>query len=135
MGQTEWNLPQAGFAVVSEVFQGEEWPDRTTDRTTLITGELADMIREHFDIVGDVTLVEEGTEGGYSEYTQEENWDISVFVGDQKVWETDGFEEFPTGEYRNRTRSVLSGGNVFAFFNDVASRVREARAGADGGGK
>ena len=129
MTEIEWNLPQAEFTVTSEVLEGEEWPDRTTDRTTLIAGELADMIREHFGSTGDVTLVEEGTEGGYSEWTQEEYWDISVFVGDQKVWETDAYEEFPTGRYRHDHLRGLSGGrNVFAFVNDVASHVREERA-------
>ena len=67
----------------------EDWPDSTHVRETLIIGELADRIRAKSGMVGDVVMVEDGTEGGYSEWTSEWDFDVTVKVGESVAWSTD----------------------------------------------
>lgn len=66
-----------------------DWPDSTHVRETLIVGDLADRIRAKTGLAGDVVMFEDGTEGGYSEFTSEWNFDVKVKVGESVAWSTD----------------------------------------------
>lgn len=82
-------LPSATFEVVRDDYREADWPNSRHDRETLVTGDLADVLREHYSKSGDVTIVEHGAEGGYSEYTVEWDWDLELRIGGDSVWGQD----------------------------------------------
>lgn len=111
------------------------WPPPPTSRTYAITGVLADRIRKRFAVGGalpqraKVTLTETTTYGGYSEYTQENESDITVRAGDREVMFLPDREE-TVWISDARTGFVLD--SVFARFdawlnmaNDTDSRIVE----------
>lgn len=83
------NYPKAQFTKISDEYDGAEWPDSSHRIVTQIDGELADKIRAHYGKAGTVTLIEDGKEGGWSEFTIEWSWDCELRIGDEKVWGRD----------------------------------------------
>lgn len=81
--------PNAQFTKISAETTGEEWPNGSRRIVTQIDGDLADTIRAHYGKTGTVTLIEDGTEGGWSEWTVEWDWDCELRIGDDKVWGRD----------------------------------------------
>lgn len=65
----------------------EEWPYPTRHIKSIITGDLADKIRARLDLEGHapVFITETVTSGGYSEYTQENDYDHTITVGEHTV--------------------------------------------------
>ena len=78
----------------------QDWPDSTSHRETLVTGDLADRIRAKTGMTGEVVIHEDGEEGGYSEYTVEWDYEVVVKVGAEVVWRTHGYSEMSVGETR-----------------------------------
>lgn len=74
------------FTVVRDEATATDWPDNTTLKVSTITGELAEQIRARTGLTGVVQLTETGTEGGWSEWTAEWLYDITVTVDGQTVW-------------------------------------------------
>ena len=81
--------PKAQFTKLSDEYMDGEWPSGRRQIVTQIDGDLADKIRDHYGKTGIVTLVEDGAEGGHSEYTIEWYWDCELRIGDEKVWGRD----------------------------------------------
>ena len=88
------------FQTLKDEHDEQDWPDSTSHRETLVTGDLADRIRAKTGRDGEVTIHEHGTEGGYSEYTVELDYEVVVKVGAEIVWRTDGHSEMEVGETR-----------------------------------
>lgn len=65
----------------------EEWPYPTRHIKSLITGDLADKIRERLGVEHHVPVIieEEVISGGYSEYTQENDYYHTITVGEHTV--------------------------------------------------
>jgi hypothetical protein len=65
----------------------DEWPYPTSYTKSLITGELADRIRERLgvDAPAPVFLTEKCVSGGYSEYTQENDYYHTIETGGHTV--------------------------------------------------
>jgi hypothetical protein len=66
----------------------EEWPYPTRYSKSLITGELADRIRERLGQNAGkppVFITEQVVSGGYSEYTQENDYYHTINVGSETV--------------------------------------------------
>ena len=61
---------------------------------------LADRIRAKTGMTGEVVIHEDGSEGGYSEWTAEWDYEVVVKVGAEVVWRTDGYSEMSVGETR-----------------------------------
>lgn len=74
------------FIVTHEERDDQEWPNSTARTVTRIDGDLADKVRAHYGKTGDVEIHQEGTEGGYSEYTVEWDWEVELRVGNEVVW-------------------------------------------------
>ena len=68
---------------------GEDWPDGTSHIKTLVQGALADKVRARCGREGEVHLIEDGTEGGYSEYTVEWDYAFMVTVDGHTVYRTE----------------------------------------------
>lgn len=88
------------FLTLKDERDEREWPDSTHCRQTLVSGALADRIRAKTGRAGEVTIHEDGTEGGYSEYTVEWDYEVVVKVGAEVVWRTHGYSEMSVGETR-----------------------------------
>jgi len=65
----------------------EEWPYPTRYSKSLITGDLADKIRERLGVESHVPVMitEEVVSGGYSEYTQENDYNHTITVGEHTL--------------------------------------------------
>jgi len=65
----------------------EDWPYPTRYSKSLITGDLADLIRARLGVEQHVPvmLTEEVVSGGYSEYTQENDYNHTLNVGEHTV--------------------------------------------------
>lgn len=65
----------------------EEWPYPTRYSKSLITGDLADKIRDRLGAEQHVPVMitEKVESGGYSEYTQENDYYNTVTVGEHSV--------------------------------------------------
>lgn len=75
------------FTTVYDETDGEEWPDGTHDRHTLVEGELAESVLRRAGLDGGrVVILEHGQEGGYSEYTVEWDYDFRVEVDGTEVF-------------------------------------------------
>jgi hypothetical protein len=63
------------------------WPYPTSYTKSLITGDLADKIRERLGAEPHVPvmLTEKRVSGGYSEYTQENDYEHTITVGNETV--------------------------------------------------
>lgn len=87
---------QTTFTVLTETDNGEDWPDGCVVITSIVEGHLADLIRAKLDVHPrtPVVIEEMQTQGGYSEYTQENDFDFELRVGDQRI-------ELPTEYYSN----------------------------------
>jgi hypothetical protein len=67
----------------------EEWPYPSRTITSRISGDLkAAILKSHSltDAGNDVTLEEEYESGGYSEYTQEEDFTLRLYVNGSEIW-------------------------------------------------
>jgi len=64
-----------------------DWPYPTKYQVCLITGELADKVRERLDLDDSVPvhIKEEVVSGGWSEYTQENDYYHTLEVGGQEI--------------------------------------------------
>ena len=90
-------MAETTFHTIKDEHDLQDWPDSTSHRETLVTGDLADRIRAKTGRVGEVTIHEHGTEGGYSEWTVEWDYEVVVKVGAEVVWRTDGYSEMSVG--------------------------------------
>jgi len=65
----------------------DDWPYPTSYTKSIITGELADRIRERLgvDSSAPVFITETVESGGYSEYTQENDYSHTVQVGEHTL--------------------------------------------------
>lgn len=77
------------FKTTVDMDNNADWPDRRTHVETLVTGHLADRVRARTGLSGDVTLIEDGIEGGWSEMTVEWGYDFRVRVGGVEAWSTE----------------------------------------------
>jgi hypothetical protein len=78
------------FTTLSDERAGDEWPEGEHDIVTLVEGDLAERVLAKVGKAsGVVTIEEHGTEGGYSEYTVEWEYDFRVLVGGEEVWKKD----------------------------------------------
>lgn len=65
----------------------DEWPYPTINITSRVTGDLRAKILARLDRTnGDVELQELEVSGGYSEYTQENDYEIRVLVDGRERW-------------------------------------------------
>lgn len=64
----------------------DEWPYPTKYSRYRIEGRLAERIRERTGLDGEVSIVEKIESGGYSEWTQEDEYLFDVWIGTTKVW-------------------------------------------------
>jgi len=75
------------FTVISSESCDDEWPEGWDKTTSMVEGDLADRIRakvgvyEHTPVI----IVEEQTDGGWSEYTQETDYEFELRVGNETV--------------------------------------------------
>ncbi len=76
------------FTVLMSEDNDADWPDRETRTVSRVTGALADRLRAKTGLSGDVEVEEEGMEGGYSEYTVEWEYEVTVRIGGAVVWRT-----------------------------------------------
>ena len=88
------------FQTLTDEHDEREWPDSTHRRQTLVSGALADRIRAKTGMTGEVVIHEDGSEGGYSEWTAWDYYEVVVKVGAEVVWRTDGYSEMSVGETR-----------------------------------
>ena len=58
-------MTETTFQTLKDELNLQDWPDSTSHRETLVTGDLADRIRAKTGRVGEVTIHEDGDEGGY----------------------------------------------------------------------
>ena len=69
----------------------EEWPYPTFEITSRVTGELRDKIlkltNREINDTSEVTIVESDISSGWSEWTQEDDYGLAVYVGTVKVRE------------------------------------------------
>jgi len=67
--------------------EADEWPYPTRYAKSLITGDLADKIRERLGLDSHVPvfITEKVVSGGYSEYTQENDYSHTVTAGEHAV--------------------------------------------------
>lgn len=65
----------------------DEWPYPTRYYKSLITGDLADLIRKRLGVEPHVPvmLTEKVESGGYSEYTQENDYEHTLTVGGHTI--------------------------------------------------
>lgn len=74
----------------------EDWPYPTVTIESEVSGELrAGILAKLGRSKGDVCLVESEVSGGWSEWTQETDYEISVEIDGEKVW---GDEYSPSKE-------------------------------------
>ena len=73
------------FTLVEEwADEGEwEWPYPNQYKKSLIEGTLADLIRAKFGVDAPVYITETEISGGWSEYTQETDFEFTVECGDE----------------------------------------------------
>jgi hypothetical protein len=76
----------------------DEWPYPTIHKTYLIEGDLADAVRKRSGLTGDVTSVEEVISGGYSEWTQENDYPFELQVDGTTVFTHDAYYGGSLGE-------------------------------------
>lgn len=62
----------------------DDWPYPDYHAEYLIGGHLADLIRERTGETGDVIFEELRVSGGWSEWTQEDDYSVTIRVGDFK---------------------------------------------------
>lgn len=68
---------------------GGEWPYPTKYTTYLIEGDLADRVRARVGIThGRVTFHETNESGGYSEWTQENYYNVRIEVDGSEVYDS-----------------------------------------------
>ena len=60
----------------------DDWPYPDEHTEYLIGGQLADQIRARTGQTGDVIFEELNVSGGWSEYTQENDYSVTIKVGD-----------------------------------------------------
>lgn len=77
--------------ISQEVAEGDpdEWPYPTITVESEIMGDLREKIFAKTGLRGRVTLIESEVSGGYSEYTQETDYGIEVFIDGVHVWSDD----------------------------------------------
>jgi len=65
----------------------DDWPYPNRYSKSLITGDLADAIRTRLNVESHVPVIitEEVVSGGYSEYTQENDYNHTITVGEHTV--------------------------------------------------
>ena len=64
----------------------EEWPNGWDEYRITVEGVLADDIREKLNAPGAlVEIIEKRTDGGYSEYTQENDYEFRLIVNGAEV--------------------------------------------------
>ena len=91
-------MAETTFHTIKDEHDLQDWPDSTSHRETLVTGDLADRIRAKTGMTGEVVIHEDGSEGGYSEWTVEWDYEVVVKVGDATAWSTSGYAEMEVGE-------------------------------------
>lgn len=76
-------FPTADFRVISdrEFTVGNRWYNQRSESQTLITGDLADFLRDYFKLQGDAVIIEDGVANGYSEYTQQWDYEARLEIG------------------------------------------------------
>lgn len=64
-----------------------DWPYPTRYSTSLISGDLADLIRAKLGVDAHVPVIitEKAVSGGYSEYTQETDYHHTITVGEHAI--------------------------------------------------
>jgi hypothetical protein len=80
-----------------------DWPYPTQYTKSLITGDLADRVRTRLGLTPEVPvlLTEERISGGYSEYTQETDYNHTITCGQHTIQLRSGYE-------RNGLTSLLN---------------------------
>lgn len=71
---------------------GYDWPYPTEVIESEVVGDLREKVltrTDRFD--GDVRIVERVVSGGYSEYTQENDYEFEVVVDGVQVWDSSGY--------------------------------------------
>lgn len=92
----------------------DEWPYPTVTVESRVTGDLRARILqvlEHADDQAEVRLIETYVSGGYSEYTQEDECEIEVKIGDSSAWKD---------EYNYSTESAMA-----KFLNKFAPKASQ----------
>ena len=85
----------------------EEWPNSWDEYLITVEGVLADDIREKLNAPGAlVEIIEKRTDGGYSEYTQENDYEFLLIVDGMYVLRTDWM-----------TRSIMPGASDVDTFD------------------
>lgn len=75
------------FTIIYKEDNAAEWPDRVVKLVQLVEGPLADRIRRAANQPdrSPVVISEVQTDGGYSEYTQETDYDFTLRVGNAVI--------------------------------------------------
>ena len=85
----------------------EEWPNSWDEYLITVEGVLADDIREKLNAPGAlVEIIEKRTDGGYSEYTRENDYEFLLIVDGMYVLRTDWM-----------TRSIMPGASDVDTFD------------------
>ena len=67
----------------------DEWPYPTIETTSRITGELRDKILKRTgrkaNDTSEITIVESNVSSGWSEFTQDNDYSIDVFIGTEGI--------------------------------------------------
>ena len=86
-------MTETTFHTIKDEHNLQDWPDSTSHRETLVTGDLADRIRAKTGMAGEVVIHEDGSEDGYSEMTVEWVYEVVVKVGDTTAWSTTSYAD------------------------------------------
>lgn len=90
--------------------KANEWPYPTTHARFRILGDLAERTTERTGKTGDVSIVENVISSGWSEYTQDDEYEFEVYVGTELVYTAGtGYPEY------NRNNNDLAGTTFAAF--------------------
>ena len=87
------------FTLIQEERNYRDFPDSDAYTVTLIEGELADAVRSYYGISGDVTIHQDGQEGGWSECTVEWDWEVRLLIGNNTVWTNENYEVYAEYQY------------------------------------
>lgn len=102
-GDAEWGIQPRETTEFTRTYTdgslNEEWPNSWDECRITVEGVLADDIREKLNAPGAlVEIIEKRTDGGYSEYTQENDYEFRLIVnGAEVLYEDWGFSSIMPG--------------------------------------